>query len=160
MGSLEISVHRPSQRVSPCGHTQAPPTQAVPAGQALPHAPQFDASLDVATHELPHSVSPTAQAAWQEPLEHVRPALQTWPHEPQLSSSVPVLLQAPWQDDCPAGHETGAGALHTPLWQVVPLGHCEVSVHVCATTWPAQLTTTTSMSATAENRPGPISPAL
>jgi hypothetical protein len=122
----------------------------------LPHAPQSDKSLEVSTHELPHSVSPTAHADWHEPLEHVSPALQTWPHEPQLLPSLPVFVQAPLQDDCPAVQETGGGAVHNPLWQVLPLGHWELSVHVCPTTWPAQLIKTKSVNATARNRPGPM----
>lgn len=108
--------------------------QAVPDEHALPQPPQFDASLDVSTHDFPHSVSPTAHAAWHDPLEHVRPAVQTWPHEPQFSPSLPVLVQLPLQTDCPAEQVGGGGGPQVPFWQVLPLGHWELWVHVCATT--------------------------
>jgi hypothetical protein len=51
-----------------CVQAQEPPWQVWPDGQALPHEPQFWASLDVSTHAPPQGCWPWGQAQlppWQ-----------------------------------------------------------------------------------------------
>ena len=50
----------PEQSVRPAPHetTQRPPAQVWPAGHTVPHAPQFDESVESVTHTPRHAVCP------------------------------------------------------------------------------------------------------
>lgn len=88
-------------------------------GHAFPQAPQFVLSLDVATHDVPHDVRPTAHADWQDPFAQTRPAPHACPHEPQFCGSLVESTQAPLHDVCEAAHGVDEGGTpHSPLMQV------------------------------------------
>jgi hypothetical protein len=102
-GSVVRSVQKLAAPV-PVGHAESPgaqarahcprPSQAWPAGHALPHAPQFWLSVSVWTQSPPQTMPPPGQVGWQIPPAHC------WlgPHEvmqpPQcwLSRSVSVQI--------------------------------------------------------------------
>jgi hypothetical protein len=93
-----------AHRVRPVAHEalHVPPEQDVPAGQALPQAPQFAASVAVFTQLEPQRVDPGAhpQAPFVQPL----PAGHTLPQAPQLRGSLATFVQAPPQRVAPALH--------------------------------------------------------
>jgi hypothetical protein len=72
------------------GVVHVPKTHSLPAGHLVPHAPQFELSVLVFVHSLPHAVSPGRHE-----LSHA-PPVQTWvpvhftPQPPQLFGSVEV----------------------------------------------------------------------
>jgi hypothetical protein len=94
IASLATSVHTPAQICSSCGHPHFPSAQVADEGHAIPHAPQFAASVDVSTHDVPHDTRPIAHAASHAPAEHASPASHTWPHEPQFFASFVKSTQA------------------------------------------------------------------
>jgi hypothetical protein len=73
--SVFVSTQRlppvPAHTVKGASHAQCDIMHAVPAGQALPHAPQLLRSLPRSTHVPPQGVVPTLHA-------HI-PAMQPWP---------------------------------------------------------------------------------
>jgi hypothetical protein len=119
----------PHPACGPAGHRHAPEAQLAVAGHALPHAPQFVASVSVL-------VQPPAQQAWPSPQvaphapqfcgsvcvllhsreQQVRPAPQATPHSPQFASSTARLTQL---TGSAAGHSSGsdAGHAHAPPTQ-------------------------------------------
>ena len=86
----------------PDGHWHAPDWHVLPAPQTTPQAPQFELSLLVSTHALPHWVAPPAQT--QLPLVHVLPAPQTTPQAPQFELSLLVSTHALPHDVVPLAH--------------------------------------------------------
>jgi hypothetical protein len=54
-GSVFVFVHTPLHNVVGAGHPHVPPRQTWPEGQALPHAPQFCASVDRSLQAFPHT---------------------------------------------------------------------------------------------------------
>jgi hypothetical protein len=73
---------------------------------AIPHIPQFIASVCVSTHAPPHTTPPLGQAHF--PPSHAIPAGQAAPHAPQFIASVCVSTHA-------APHWFAAGHAHAPL---------------------------------------------
>jgi hypothetical protein len=63
-----------------------PAWQVWPPAQALPQAPQLEASVCVLVQTPPQAVRPEAQA-WHLPAWQVWPAAQTLPQAPQLLES-------------------------------------------------------------------------
>jgi len=98
--------------------TQAPATQAAPAGQALPQAPQLLGSVVTLAQAPAQTIWPAGQV--QVPETQAAPAEQTLPQAPQLLGSVDTLTQAPllhliW----PGGH---GGKRQAPFRQTAPAG--------------------------------------
>lgn len=98
-----------------------PLEQSWPAGQALPHAPQFAGSTFVSTHALPHAVVPPEQLPPHTAFEHTCPAAHAMPQPPQFAGSTLVSThalphftvpppqtseQTPFEQTSPAGHAT------------------------------------------------------
>lgn len=89
--SLDVSMQRVPQSVSPRGQTQDPPTHIVSDGHELPHAPQFAESVAVsvqAPKNPPQSVRPP-------PHVHMAPAASR--HErysEQLDVAQPPIAEA------------------------------------------------------------------
>ena len=67
-----------------------PAVQNAPAGQGLPHMPQFDVSFWRLVQMQPQRVVPAAQPSGHDPLKHAVPAQQVCPQPPQLLRSVLV----------------------------------------------------------------------
>jgi hypothetical protein len=57
-----------------------------------PHAPQFDPSVAMFTHDMPQSVWPTGHT--QRPPEHTGPTVHSLSHAPQWLLSDDVSVQA------------------------------------------------------------------
>ena len=75
-----------------------PPAQTSDGVHALPHMPQWYASLPTMTHEPPHNVEPTGQAPDEHvPAMQIRPSLQIFPHVPQLREFAVRLTHVPPQ---------------------------------------------------------------
>jgi hypothetical protein len=87
------------QVVRPAAHdaAQCPVEQTCPAGHAIPHAPQFERSVDVFTQRPPQTVSGAGQVSAHMPPEHASPALHAWPHSPQLLRSDCTFTHSPPQ---------------------------------------------------------------
>lgn len=139
-GSLVVLRQPAGQHVSAAGQAGPPlhvvgtlqtlATQVSPAGQALPHAPQFFVSVvvseqpEVQQSSVPVQTGPPLQVAgaWHVPPLHVSPVAQTLPHAPQLFGSVLTSLQPLVQHwVCPV--QSGpplqlAGGVQAPVWQV------------------------------------------
>jgi hypothetical protein len=94
-------VQTPSHRESPVVHadagTQTPLVQTCVSVHACPQVPQLSRSLESATHDVPHAVSPLGQFERQPPDEHTRPVPHTVPHAPQLLPSVSPFTSQPVQ---------------------------------------------------------------
>ena len=88
--------------------------QLVPPAQTLPHAPQFELSVFVLTHALPHWVWPGAQLDTHAAFEHTCPLPHLMPQPPQFAASLVVSMQTPLQSCLPAGHR------QLPPLQLVP----------------------------------------
>ena len=104
--------------------THIPPRHTVPAGQWLPHEPQFCESPIKLAQTLPQSVYPLLHCTLQTPLLHVTVelggAVHFWPQLPQLFGSVPRFTQALPQRLSPAG-QTQEPKLHpAPAGQTFP----------------------------------------
>jgi hypothetical protein len=99
-----------------CPEPEQPQTPALhtdPAGQALPHAPQFSALLVTSTQApFGHRVSPPAHTAWQELALQTCPPLQPALQPPQWVAS--GATQLPPQSSRPALHR------QWPAWQLSP----------------------------------------
>lgn len=109
-----------TQRVSPVGHApaQAPDTQRPSAPHALPHDPQFAASMLVFTHASPQRVRPSMHVARaQTPAAQRVPVVHGVLHAPQCASSARASTQAPAHRVCPAGHA------HAPSTHDCPAAH-------------------------------------
>ena len=81
-------MHTPLQTCWPAGHWQLPITQLAPAAQALPHEPQFEGSLEVATQRPLQSEVPAGHA--HAPLVHDCPSAQVMPQPPQFDGLLRV----------------------------------------------------------------------
>jgi hypothetical protein len=92
---------------------QAPALQTDPAGQALPHAPQFSA-LFVTSTQAPfeHCISPLAHTDWQELPLQTCPPLHMVEQPPQWVAL--GATQVPPQPSRPALQR------HWPAWQASP----------------------------------------
>ena len=97
---VQQTAHTPPQLRMPAGHPQTPATQICEPPHALPHAPQFAASVRASTSQ-PSATRPlqSANPVWQRtphtPASHVAMldpagAVQVVPHTPQLFTSVIV----------------------------------------------------------------------
>lgn len=70
------------QSMPPFGHAHCPAWHSVPAGHALPHAPQFKTLVCVSTQLVPHCVrAPQPEA--QRPDRHTCLAEHATSHAPQ-----------------------------------------------------------------------------
>ena len=109
-------------------HSQLPPEQVWPDEHRLPHPPQFELSLLVLTHPVPHCVGvPAAQAMLQlDPLHEADPVVvpdegpgHGVPHTPPLPQPfwVPGFSHMPLQLTVPKGQ------LHTPPEHCCPPLH-------------------------------------
>ncbi len=89
-------------RQAPVTHTAT--ALAMALSQLVPHAPQFEALLDVSTQDAPQSVKPVGQR--HTPAAQSCPSAQRVSQPPQWVASVAVLRHPrPAQNVCPAkGH--------------------------------------------------------
>lgn len=100
--------------------TQEPPEQPLPAGQTVPHPPQFELSLRRLTHVPAQAVRGDGQLVVQ-PLER-----QTWPlvhvvpHIPQFFGSTVVSVQTPPHSVSWVGHAQLPAAQYSPPVQITP----------------------------------------
>jgi hypothetical protein len=100
---LRIGQQTPPHRGRSAGHVviiigQAPPRQAWPAGQALPHAPQFAGSLFTFVHTLLHLICmPGQPGAMQLPPWQTCPAAQALPQAPQFAGLLFTFVHTPLQ---------------------------------------------------------------
>jgi len=88
LGSVERLTQDPLQFVSPVWQltVHLPLEHTSPAGQTLPHVPQFDGSTSVAVHVVPHSV--WLAGHWHAPETHAWPGWQTIEQPPQCAGSL------------------------------------------------------------------------
>jgi len=66
--SVDVLMHRSTQKVVPPGHAQPPLTHVVPVGQTLAQAPQLLLSVAVLMQRPAQSVVPLGH--WQRPAAH------------------------------------------------------------------------------------------
>ena len=101
---------------------QAPAWQTEPAGQALPHAPQFCVSVCVSTHTPPHAVRPAPQPRRpQRPNAQLSPAGQALPQAPQFWLSLRSEQRSPQRVSPSAHDDAQAPREHTrPAGQALP----------------------------------------
>jgi hypothetical protein len=78
--------------------------QAVPAGQATPHAPQSSLLFIRLTHAPAHRVFGPEQPGAHEPPSQTRPGEQAFPQAPQLEGSSWMSMHAPAHRAVPDGH--------------------------------------------------------
>lgn len=143
-GSTPVLAHPLAQHASPGGHgppplqlgaVHTPPTHASPAGQALPHAPQFATLARFASQPLnalpSQSANPGAQTNPHRPEVHAALAFaglaHTMPQLPQFRTSLTTFAQALAQHACPTAHgklplQPGVG-VHEPPTHCVPATH-------------------------------------
>jgi hypothetical protein len=106
-------VHCSPQSVVPFGQTHWLPAHVRPAGQALPHAPQFRGLLVVSTHARSQFVS-VPQSGAQAPVRQTSGAGQLVPQVPQFAGSAVTSTQLAPHCESPVAH------VHIPLVQTVP----------------------------------------
>ena len=102
----------------PAGSTQIPATQALPAPQTRPQAPQLLTFVERSAHAPPQFTWPAAQA--QLPPMQAAPAPHARPQAPQLDGSLDRSVQAPPHDVSPGrqGRTTHCPPVHMdPGWQ-------------------------------------------
>ena len=97
----------------PLGQPQLPFVHTRPAGQAVPHAPQFWISVARSTHARSQSVS-APQSGAHAPDLHTWADGQAVPHAPQFAGSVVTFAQAEPHCIRPVAHT------HAPPMHVVP----------------------------------------
>jgi hypothetical protein len=108
-----MSTHAEPQGAS--GQKQCANPHASFASHALPHDPQFAASLFTSTHTPPQSVLPTGH--WHVPLEQLIPPEHACPHDPQFAGSTATFVHPLPHRICPDGH------MHAPPMQLSPETH-------------------------------------
>ncbi len=86
----------------------------------MPHRPQFELSVAVFTHCVPHAVCPAGQV--HVPAEQVWAAPHATPQPPQLLPSDCVLVQLAPQNCWPLPHWQEPAAHERPPVHAVP--HC------------------------------------
>jgi hypothetical protein len=106
------------QVLCPPGQAQFPLKHVVPAGQTVPHAPQFDGSSFVFTHARLHSTRPLAQVTAHWPSEQTSPMAHAVPQVPQLAGSLETSTHALPHWVAPVRHP-----LQAPEVQAVRAGH-------------------------------------
>jgi hypothetical protein len=83
--TLSVAVRRSGDAGIGDGQAQALAMHVRPPVQIAPQPPQFDASVRVSTHDVPHAVCPVGQR--QTPPEQAVPLGHTRPHAPQFAGS-------------------------------------------------------------------------
>ena len=76
--------------INPVLQVHMPAVHVALAGQAFPHAPQFDMSVAVLVHVAPHATRPVPEQTHAPPVQ-VAVDGHAFPHAPQLALSVSVL---------------------------------------------------------------------
>jgi hypothetical protein len=110
-------------------HAQAPPTHLPPSEQAVPHAPQWSASVAVSTHAPSQTVAPAGHDPQTSPAPQASPAshppsqqgsasapqetqLPTEQVRPEAAQAVPLVQQA-----CPSPPQVGCSSPPPPLFE-------------------------------------------
>jgi hypothetical protein len=94
--------------VAPESQAHLPAAQCVSPWHGLLQPPQFESSVLVSTHELPHAVSEAAHFDTHLPCEQSCPVAQGPPQLPQFRASAIVFEQVAPHWVCPEGQ------LHSP----------------------------------------------
>src|SRR5690349_15286525 len=91
--------------VVPWPPEQAPPLQAEPIEQKLPHSPQWLALVFKSTQAPAQKVRPSGHTQPLAPA-HMLPPVHAAPHAPQWSTSESRSTQRLSQTSCPGGHRS------------------------------------------------------